>query len=412
VRAQKKLLCYEEKSRKVCEILMCPQLLDGSESSLRLSMIASRLKKVPLVLAPMAGVSTPKLVAAGCNAGILAFHGGGFRGADLLRSDVEEITELCPDAGMNIGVNLFVCEKPVRTRVLEAKAVEVEKKLRDLCVELGLPESLIGNSFREAGLPDLEAQLKVVIEKRIRNFSFCFGRLDRDWIHELQKNGTTVFGTATTVDEARLLESDGVDAIFAQSAEAGGHRGSFHPGATLVGGMSLIPQIVDAVQVPVIAAGGIADGRGLAAALCLGAHGAAIGTAFLTSSDSDAPEVHKRNVMETNETGTIVTDIFTGRSARGIVNKFTKSYLSPQLLHSKHFVCADNPDTMPYPIQQDLTNPVKKEGLQQDSGSFGSLWCGQSSQLATSDDVQTIVNRILEEAWQLGPSRINRAKQE
>jgi nitronate monooxygenase len=248
--------------------------------------------RLPIVLAPMAGgPSTPALAAAVSEAGGLGSLAGAALSPEELRVSIRD-TRARTDAPF--AVNLFAqMPPPSHERVAEWAA-------------------LVG---REPDLPPLASwsvddQLAVLAEEKVTVFSFTFG------IPPLDRMEATTIGTATTVEEAVALEQAGVDIVVAQGFEAGGHRGTFlaQPGRSLVGGLALLPQVVDAVSVPVVAAGGIMDGRGIAAALALGAAGAQLGTAFIASSESGANREH-RDALK-NET--TITHVFTGRHARGV----------------------------------------------------------------------------------------------
>ena len=181
-----------------------------------------------------------------------------------------------------------------------------------------------------------------------------------------------VIGTATTVEEAVALEAAGVDAIVAQGSEAGAHRGTFAVAfeAAMIGTMALVPQVVRAVGIPVIASGGIMNGDGIAAALSLGASAVQMGTAFLTCHESGAPESYKQAVLGTREHQTRVTRAFSGRPARGIVNRFMEEVESVAGA------------ILPYPLQNALTRPLRASAAKQDRSEFLSLWAGQGLRLA------------------------------
>src|SRR3989440_9070348 len=188
--------------------------------------------------------------------------------------------------------------------------------------------------------------LVVVLEQRPRVASFHFGLPNASAVRRIKEAGCLIFSSATTVAEARALEAGGADLVIAQGYEAGGHRGSFSgsPGAGLVGTMALVPQIVDAVRVPVIAAGGIADGRGLAAAFALGASGAQIGTAFLGCPEASVSPLHLARLRSATNDGTELTRAFTGRPARALRNRFV----------------IEMADTEPldFPLQASLASPL------------------------------------------------------
>ncbi|WJH37353.1 nitronate monooxygenase [Paenibacillus sp. CC-CFT747] len=180
-------------------------------------------------------------------------------------------------------------------------------------------------------------------------------------------------GTATTVAEGAHLESEGIDLVVGQGSEAGGHRGTFLGGheQALVGTMALIPQLADTLHVPVIAAGGIMDGRGIAASLLLGASGVQLGTAFLASPESGAHPRYKEAVLQSMEESTVVTRAFSGKAARGIRNRFVVEMEQAEAA------------LPPYPVQNALTRELRREAARQERIEFMSLWAGQGSRLAT-----------------------------
>jgi nitronate monooxygenase len=266
---------------------------------------------VPIVQAPMAGgPTTPELVAAVSEAGALGSIGAATLQPDELRAAIRRVREL---TARPFAVNLFAPhERPEPDPdVVEA----IDAVLAPLRRELGLPEPDRSGSL----VPPypFEELVDVLIAERVPVFSFTFGIPPLDQIRE---TGARIIGTATTVADAEAVERAGVDAVVAQGSEAGGHRGTFDEGdgPPLVGTLALVPQVVDRVGVPVVASGGIADGRGLAAALVLGAGGAQIGTAFLTCPESGIPDMYRRAVLEAGDVDTVVSAAQTGRSARMI----------------------------------------------------------------------------------------------
>ncbi|PTI62050.1 NAD(P)H-dependent flavin oxidoreductase, partial [Staphylococcus succinus] len=199
-----------------------------------------------------------------------------------------------------------------------------------------------------------------------------------------------IIGTATSVEEAIANESANMDVVIAQGSEAGGHRGSFIRASNnqmpLVGTMSLVPQIVDNVNIPVIAAGGIMDGRGLVAGLVLGAHAVQMGTGFLTTEESAATELYKNAIKQSLETDTVVTNVFSGKPARGIDNEF---------IHNMEGYNDDIPD---YPIQNQLTNAIRKAAAKEGNAQWTHLWSGQSPRLAQRLSAALLIEKVVKEA--------------
>ena len=231
-----------------------------------------------------------------------------------------------------------------------------------------------------------ENYLEVLLSARVPIVSFTFGILPADAIARLHAQGTYLMGTATSVKEARMLEDAGIDAVIAQGAEAGGHRGTFaHAHPALVGTMALVPQIVDAVGVPVIASGGIMDGRGIVAALALGASAVQMGTAFLTTTESGAPACYKQAVLRASENATGLTRAFSGRWARGIRNRFMQES------------DASGAAPLSFPWQNALTTQMRKAAAQNGDPELLSLWAGQGSTLARAVSAAELVRQLEQE---------------
>jgi nitronate monooxygenase len=266
--------------------------------------------RYPLIQAPMAGVNTPELVAAVSDAGALGSLGGAAFGPDQLREQLAAIRRLT-DAPF--GVNLFA---PLRTPEAPDAVAAMLGRLAPYRERLGLGPGE-APSHPE---PPFEVQLEVLLERSPPVFSFTFGVPPEGALQALRDAGTTLIGTATTTAEAAEIEAAGCDAVVAQGSEAGGHRGTFAAEfeAALVGSIALVPQVADRVDIPVIAAGGIMDGRGIAAALALGAEGVQMGTAFIGVEESGAPPAYARSISEADEASTTVTRAFTGRPARAL----------------------------------------------------------------------------------------------
>jgi nitronate monooxygenase len=259
--------------------------------------------------------------------------------------------------------------------------------------------SRVAPYFTELGLPapplptkaayTFEEQLAPALESGASAFSFTFGILPEDAIRSIKNRGMYLLGTATTVDEAVQLEKAGVDAIVAQGSEAGGHRGTFSGdfNGGMVGTIALVPQIVDAVRVPVIASGGIMDGRGIVAALALGAGAVQLGTAFLTCTESGVPEAYREAILQAHEDQTRITRAFSGRPARGIVNRFMTEVESG----------ASAECILPFPLQNALTRPLRTAAAKQGRAEFLSLWAGQGVRLARRQSAAELVVRLATE---------------
>lgn len=238
-------------------------------------------------------------------------------------------------------------------------------------------------------LPDFEEQVEAVLQAKPAVFSFVFGLPSADLIERCRSRGIQTLGAATTGDEAQALEAAGVDMIVATGFEAGGHRVSFlqKPEDCLTGSLALLPQVVDAVRVPVIAAGGIADGRGVLAALHLGAQAVQIGTAFLACSESNASDLHRQQLFSSAARNTTLTRAFSGRLARGIRNRMALELTREQ--------------TAPYPLQGWLTTALRAPALQQQRTDLLPLWCGQSAGLLRHRNVPALMRFLQEDVERL-----------
>jgi nitronate monooxygenase len=218
--------------------------------------------------------------------------------------------------------------------------------------------------------------------------SFHFGLPDAVLLQRVRAAGCKVISSATTVAEARWLEQHGCDAVIAQGFEAGGHRGMFHASRTetQVGTLALVPQVVDAVAIPVIAAGGIGDGRGIAAALALGAAGVQIGTAYLRTPESLISDLHRAALREARDDGTALTNLFSGRPARGIVNRLMRE-IGPL-----------SDAAPPFPTAGGALAPLKARAEAAGRDDFSSLWSGQAGSLARETDCETLTRQLADAA--------------
>ncbi|WP_045516656.1 NAD(P)H-dependent flavin oxidoreductase [Neobacillus niacini] len=338
----------------------------------------------PIIQAPMAGgITTSTLVAEVSKSGGLGMIGAGYMTPNQIREQIREIKKLTSSP---FGINLFV---PNEFTYTESEIKSANQLLQPIYEQLNLQlnDSLdIPNSIHV--FETFNEQIKVVIEEQVPVCSFTFGIPSKETIAELKRNTIILIGTATTVDEAVEVEKSGMDIVVVQGSEAGGHRGNFisQSQESLVGLMSLIPQVVDHVSIPVIAAGGIMDGRGLMASLCLGAKGVQMGTAFLTCIESGAHKVYKEAIMNAKEDQIVLTRAFSGKWARGIKNKFITEM-------EKH------EDLLPdFPVQNTLTQPIRKASSSQNNADYISLWSGQSPRLAKNQTVKNLLDTIITEA--------------
>lgn len=277
--------------------------------------------RYPIIQAGMSGgISTPELVAAVSNAGGLGVLGAGRITPEQTRDQTRRIKTL---TNQPFGVNLVIA--PPEPNVQEVQ--NVQKVLDQFRHELGIPLSE-GN---QVTLPSshLSEQLGIIFEEKVPVLSFGLGDTTR-FVSEAHEEGAKVIAMVSTVDEARKVADGGADVIIAQGSEAGGHRSTFalnqNGDAHLIGTIALIPQVVDAVKVPVVAAGGIMDGRGIAAALSLGAQGVSLGTRFLVAKESGAFPAYKQRLLQATEADSLITKAFTGRPARSIRNRFITEF--------------------------------------------------------------------------------------
>ena len=330
----------------------------------------------PIIQAPMAGGGdTPALVAAVSNAGGLGSIGATYSTA----SQIHELSRAVrAQTTRPFAINLFA---PVTSDDPGGQVAAALARLAPYYDELGveLPQQLPPPPWR------FDEQFAASMDSGAAVFSFTFGLLPAAAM-ETAKSRMFVMGTATTVAEAVALARSGVDAIIAQGSEAGGHRGSFAVPfeQAMVGTMALVPQIVDAVNIPVIASGGIMDGRGIAAALALGAAAAQLGTAFLTSEEAGIADVYKEAILAAGEHETRITRAFSGRPARGIVNRFMSD--------------VDASGTaLPFPYQNALTRPLRQAAARQGRADMLSLWAGQGVRLARRERAADLMQHLMTE---------------
>jgi nitronate monooxygenase len=315
--------------------------------------------RLPLVVAPMGGgPTTPELVAAAASAGALGTLASGYLDPGAGRAAVRRVRELTDSP---FAVNLFVSPPVAWGPAAERTAARLAPYYEELGVALPEPADRYGE--------DLEAQLEVVLDEQVPVLSFTFGIPDADLLDAVRGARIVTVGTATSVTEALALVDAGVDAVCAQGAEAGAHRGSFtaEGQAAEVGTFALVPQVADAVDVPVIAAGGVMDGRGIAAALALGADGVQMGTAFLRCPEAGTNAAHREALRRAGDVGTAITRAFTGKPARGIRNRFLEEM--------------DGEDVAPYPVTHALTGPLRREAARVGSADHLALWAGQAAAL-------------------------------
>jgi len=300
--------------------------------------------------------------------------------AEQIRSEFTLIRQ-----GSSRPVNLnFFCHMPPAFD--QEREIRWRKELERYYLELDIdPQAPIPGSNRT---PFDEAMCDLVADLKPEVVSFHFGLPDRTLLARVKATGAKVLSSATSVDEARWLEQEGCDAIIAQGAEAGGHRGMFMSDdiATQIGTMALVPQVVDAVSVPVIAAGGIGDARGIVAAFALGASAVQIGTAYLFCPEAKLSLVHREALRQSKSDGTALTNVFTGRPARGIVNRLMRE-VGP---------ISDRVPT--FPLAGGALVPLRSKSEPLGSSDFVALWSGQAAALGRELPAGELTRRLAEEA--------------
>jgi nitronate monooxygenase len=317
----------------------------------------------PIVLAPMAGIMDADLVIAAAQGGALGSLPCAMLSVEKAREQVNIIRQRV-SAPVNMN---FFCHKPVDADPQREAAWK--KRLAPYYQELGLDPAAPVNAANRA--PFDAAMCALVEELKPEVVSFHFGLTDQALLKRIKAAGCTVIGSATIVREAIWLEENGADVIIAQGAEAGGHRGMFlteniheQPGT-----FALVPQVVDAVRVPVIAAGGIADGRGIAAAFALGAAGVQIGTAYLRCPESKVTAAARTAFAQARDDATVITNVMTGRPARGVANRVMRE------------VGPVSPDAPAFPHAATAIGPLKAASEKLGKVDFTNLWAGQAVRL-------------------------------
>jgi nitronate monooxygenase len=317
----------------------------------------------PIVQAPMAGgVSVPKLAAAVCEAGGLGFLAAGYKTADGMYEEIKQLRSL---TGRPFGVNLFMPQPEY------ADPAAIDVYAHQLAGEASWYEAELGDpdSGRDDGY---ETKLAVLRDNPVPVVSFHFGAPSREVVDALHRVGTFVLVTATTPDEARAVERAGADAVIAQGVEAGGHQGTHRDipetDGSGIGLLSLVAQIRETVSLPIIAAGGIMRGGQIAAVLAAGASAAQLGTAFLATAESGANALHKQALTNPLFARTELTRAFSGRPARGLVNRFLRE-------HGPYAPAA-------YPEIHHLTAPLRKAAAKAGDAQGMALWAGQGHWMA------------------------------
>jgi nitronate monooxygenase len=343
----------------------------------------------PIVQGPFgSGLSSQALTCAVSEAGGL----GSFGVHHLAAADILQTAAAIRTATTKpFALNLWLPHASEQRELDDAQFTRTLALFRPYFEELDLPLP----THPRINWPSYEEQLDALLQARPAVFSFVYGVPAAEVLEQCRARGILTLGTATTVAEAQALEAAGVDMLVVSGCEAGGHRVAFlHPAEDgLIGSLALIPQVVDAVRIPVIAAGGIADGRGIAAALCLGAQGVQIGSAFLACRESGASERHRQALFSPQARHTALTRAFSGRLARGIRNRLLEEL-------------AEHQRTLPgYPAQGWFASALKPAALAQQRDDLLALWCGQSASLLRHHTALELWNSLLAQVDQVLPQR-------
>lgn len=333
----------------------------------------------PLVQAPMAGSTTPALVAAVSGAGAFGSLGAGYLEPQAI---LDQAAQVRAATDRPFAINLFVLPDEFSPDM--AAVAQARERLDALMEREGID---VRTSLPERWAPVFSEQFAALREARPAAASFTFDLLTMEQVRELKQRDIMVIGNATSVAEARAWAERGADAVCVQGAEAGGHRGTFMhaPEEAMIGLFALIPLVVRAVEIPVIAAGGIMDGRGMLAAEVLGAAASQLGTAFLACPEASAAPAWKRDLPNVEDHRVVSIRSFSGRTARGLRNHYVVSMES----------AAD--ELPPYPILNALTAPLRRAAAQAGRGDLLSEWCGQAAAMARSLPAAELVALLMDE---------------
>ncbi|WED43291.1 NAD(P)H-dependent flavin oxidoreductase [Legionella cardiaca] len=334
--------------------------------------------KYPIIQAPMSGgITTPELVAAVANSGGLGFLAGGYLDANEIRKLIRQTKGL---TSQPFGVNLFIPSKHHASLETIQEACRI---IEQCCFELKIPIEPVKGPF----IPDFEEQMQVILDEDIHVLSFTFGCLSKPWIEKLKAQKILLIGTATTLDEAKLLQKEGIDMVVVQGCEAGGHRGSFltREEEALQSIDTLTQQLAKEINVPLIASGGLMRGKDIARMLKLGVSAVQLGTAFLCCDESGAHPKYKEALLNSKQDNTVLTRAFSGKLARGLCNKF----ILRMQHHEKHI--------LDYPIQNALTLAMRKKAQADNCSDFMSMWAGQSVQFSRKMKAHLLINELIKE---------------
>ena len=334
--------------------------------------------RVPILLAPMAGACPPSL-------SIAVGEAGGMGGCGALPFNAQEMRAWAESvraaSAAPFQINLWVPEPP------PARSPEHEARVRQFLAQWGPP---VPESAGDEVPRDFKPQCAALLSLRPAVASSIMGVFPAEFVADLKSAGIAWYAVATTVNEAVLAEAAGADVIVAQGMEAGGHRGCFDNAAAerqQVGLFALLPQVVDAVRLPVVATGGIADARGIAAALLLGASAVQIGTAFLRCPEAQLPKAWSDALGAARPEDTTLTRAFSGRAGRALATDYVRAAAAP-----------NGPSPAPYPVQRGLTGAMRRKAIEQDTLRGMQAWAGQASRLARAEPAARAVQRLWREA--------------
>jgi nitronate monooxygenase len=338
----------------------------------------------PIIQGPLGGLSSQRLTAAVSNFGGLGSFGAHGLEPEAIKDVIAEIRSL---TSKPFAMNLWVSMEDEGARTSDQAAFN--RSLAPMAAhlaELGAPRPV----YKPYSPVRFEDQARVLLDSNVPAFSFIYGIPPKEILDECARSIVTI-GTATTPDEAVALQTAGVDAIVASGFEAGGHRGSFLRAAedSLMGTLSLVPQVVDVVNVPVIAAGGIGDARGVIAAMALGAEAVQMGTAFLSCEESGASRLHREALLDGRAGHTGLTKAFTGRLARGIHNSLMDELNRPEV------------EVLPYPLQRALVRNLLIAAEGAGRSDLLPMWAGQSANLSACTDVSAFLTSLVREVSEI-----------
>jgi len=353
--------------------------------------ISSRLGiKYPIIQGPLGGLPTQQLAATVSNGGGLGSFGAHALPPSAIKDVIAEIRQLTSSP---FAINLWVSTEDDGARASGSEGFA--RSLAPLAAHIrslggALPE------FKPYSPNEFEDQMRVVLDAKVPVVSFIYGIPPEEIIEECHAQKIVMMGTATTPEEAIVLEQAGIDVIVASGFEAGGHKGSFLAAAeeSLIGTFSLVPQVADAVSIPVVAAGGIADARGVVSALVLGAEGVQIGTAFLACDESGASVLHRNTILAGKACRTGLTKAFTGRLARGIKNKLFDELNRTEV------------EILRYPLQRFLVKALSSLAEKNSIPDLVPMWAGQSANLARQTDAAIFLETLVAEISLIADGRL------